>query len=235
MKQGIEEKIEILSQWLFESRYLVVFTGAGISTDSGLPDFRGPGGILTGQKEPLTPETFKKRLGDVQPNEGHLAITELQGLGKLKFLISQNIDNLHLQSGIAPSMLAELHGNVTRLRCDRCEATIDTFSGYANCGFCDCGGELESSVIDFGQTLPKKDLMLSFVHAKNSDLFIVLGSSLVVAPASDIPNEALRSGARLVIVNQGETSFDDAAHLRFYENIVSIMPRAVKKLKKLLE
>jgi len=108
---------------MFWAKYLVVFTGAGISTESGLPDFRGPDGIWTRQATGLP---AKRRLLDsAKPNSGHTAIVELQNLGKLKFLISQNVDNLHLQSGIHPDLLEEMHGNITKLRCTRCEAEVD--------------------------------------------------------------------------------------------------------------
>jgi NAD-dependent SIR2 family protein deacetylase len=167
----------------------------------------------------------------VEPNRGHLAIVELEKLGKLKFLISQNIDNLHLKSGIAPELLAELHGNIARLRCTRCAGTTDRSAGLTHCP---CGGKLVSSVVDFGDALPRKDLELSFEHSQRSDLFIVLGSSLVVTPAADMPKEALRCGARLVIINKGETPFDSLAHLRFHESIGHVLPRAVKGLKELM-
>jgi NAD-dependent deacetylase len=167
----------------------------------------------------------------VEPNTGHLAIVALQKLGKLKYLISQNVDNLHLKSGIRPDSLAELHGNMTKLRCRRCEKTVDRSEGKTRC---DCGGELRDSVVNFGESLPEKDLMLSFEHSRKSDLFIVVGSSLVVTPAADMPREALHSGAKLVILNQGETPFDRLAHLRFHEGIGRVLPKAVKRLKKLM-
>jgi NAD-dependent deacetylase len=97
---------------------------------------------------------------------------------------------------------------------------------------CDCGGELVKSVVDFGQTLPERELRLSFEHSQRCDLFIVAGSSLVVTPAADMPNEALHSGARLVIINQGETPFDPLAHLRFHERIGDVLSRTVKQLKR---
>jgi NAD-dependent deacetylase len=168
---------------------------------------------------------------DVDPNTGHLAIVELQKLDKLKFLISQNVDNLHLKSGIRPELLAELHGNISRLRCVRCSQTVERSSGLPHCP---CGGELVPSVVDFGQSLPEKDLNLSFEHSRKSDLFIVVGSSLVVTPAADMPREALYSGAKLVIINQGETPFDSVADLRFYESIGDVLPRTVKRLKRLM-
>jgi NAD-dependent deacetylase len=167
----------------------------------------------------------------VQPNSGHLAIVELQKLDKLKFLISQNVDNLHLKSGIRPELLAELHGNITKLRCRRCGETLERSADLVRCA---CGGELQDSVVNFGEPLPENDLRLSFEHSRKSDLFVVVGSSLVVTPAADMPREALHSGAKLIILNQGETPFDRIANLRFHEKIGDVLPRTVKRLKKLM-
>lgn len=231
MAQKLEERISVLADWVYESQYLVVFTGAGISTESGLPDFRGPDGLWTRQEKGLPPNPMTTSWDAVDPNQGHRAVVELQRLGKLKFLISQNVDNLHLKSGIHPEFLAELHGNITKLRCNRCGRITDKAMGRANCG---CGGRLVPSVVDFGQPLPERDLMLSFEHSSKCDLFLVLGSSLVVSPASYMPKEALNAGAKLVIVNKGETPFGKLAHLRFHESIGEVLPRAVKKLKKLM-
>ena len=216
---------------MFEAKRLVVFTGAGISTESGLPDFRGPDGIWTRQAKGL-PTTKPRDFSSVEPNAGHLAIVDLQKLGKLSFLISQNVDNLHLRSGIPPDLLAELHGNVTKLRCTRCKAQVDK---SANIDRCSCGGRLVSSVVNFGQSLPQKELTDSYWHSQNCDLFIVAGSSLVVTPTADMPRVALQSGARLVIINQGETPLDRAAHLRFGERTGEVLSPAVDRLKMLMK
>ena len=226
----LNERIRTLAHWIFEARYLVVFTGAGISTESGLPDFRGPDGIWTRQARGLPPKA--RAFSSVEPNAGHMAIAELQKLGKLSFLISQNVDNLHLRSGIPPDLLAELHGNAARLRCSHCEAQFDKSSGLDRCF---CGGKLVSSVVNFGQPLPQKELADSYWHSQNCDLFVVAGSSLVVSPAADMPRVALESGARLVIINQGETPFDQLAHLRFREGIGEVLPPAVDQLKELMQ
>ncbi len=231
MNDDLTLRIQTLAQWLHESAYPVLFTGAGISTESGLPDFRGPDGLWTRKDKGLPPRPMDVPWESVDPNKGHLSIVELQNLGKLRFLISQNVDNLHLKSGIRPDLLAELHGNITKLRCVRCGKTIDRSTGRTTCP---CGGELTRSVVDFGQSLPEKDLMISFAHSEKCDLFIVVGSSLVVTPAADMPREALRAGARLVIINQGETPLDHYAHLRFHEEIGEVLPRAVKRLKRLM-
>ena len=231
MNEDLDHRIKTLAQWLYESRYPVVFTGAGISTESGLPDFRGPDGVWTRRDKGLSPKPMTRPWDSVEPNIGHLAIVELQRLDKLKFLISQNVDNLHLKSGIRAELLAELHGNITKLRCKRCAKRVDRSEGGR---ICRCGGELVKSVVDFGESLPERDLMLSFEHSRKCDLFVVVGSSLVVTPAADMPREALLSGAKLVIINEGETPFDGSVDLRFYERIGDVLPRAVKRLKGLM-
>jgi NAD-dependent SIR2 family protein deacetylase len=231
MGEDLDQRIQTLARWIYESRYPVVFTGAGISTGSGLPDFRGPDGIWTRRDKGLPPRSMGRPWDSVEPNMGHFAVLELQKLGKLKFLISQNVDNLHLKSGIRAECMAELHGNIARLRCSRCGQTVHRSTEAARCP---CGGMLSSSVVDFGQPLPERDLRLSYEHSRRSDLFMVLGSSLVVTPAADMPREALRSGAKLVIINHGETPLDPHAHLRFREGIGDVLPRALKGLKRLM-
>ena len=230
MLSDLDTRINTLAQWMFEAKHLVVFTGAGISTESGLPDFRGPDGIWTRQARglPTKPRPFTS----VEPNAGHMAVVELQKLGKLSFLISQNVDNLHLRSGIRPDLLAELHGNVSKLRCNRCEAQVDKSAGLNTCS---CGGKFISSVVNFGQTLPQKELADSYWHSQNCDLFIVAGSSLVVTPAADMPRVALQSGARLAIISKGETLLDRVANLRFEERIGEVLSATVDRLKELIK
>ena len=227
----LDKRIEILAILIYESSHLVAFTGAGISTESGLPDFRGPDGVWTLRDKGLPAKPMNKPWDSVDPNRGHFALVELQELGKLKFLISQNIDNLHLKSGIRPELLAELHGNISKLRCMECDDTFDKKEGQT---ICQCGGTLTSSVVDFGQTLPVKAIQLSYQHSQQSDIFIVIGSSLVVTPAADMPREALYSGSKLIIINKGETPFDHHAHLRFDEDVGEILQRVVKRLKTMI-
>jgi NAD-dependent deacetylase len=227
----LNERISRLAQWVYESKYLVVFTGAGISTESGLRDFRGPDGLWTRRDKGLP--TLQQDFTSASPNTGHFAIVELQKLGKLAFLISQNVDNLHLKSGIQPELLAELHGNLTKVRCVSCDFKMDRMEGEKDCPL--CGGKLVSTVVNFGDTLPAKDLAESYRHSSRCDLFIVIGSSLVVYPAADMPAVALEAGAKLVIINQGQTPFDTHVHLRFSEPIGQVLPPAVKELKKLVK
>lgn len=230
MSSEFHRRIDTLAQWMFEAKHLVVFTGAGISTESGLPDFRGQDGIWTRQAKGVP--TKSGDFSSVEPNAGHLAIVDLQKFSKLSLLISQNVDNLHLRSGIHPDLLAELHGNVTKLRCTRCETQVDK-SAYMD--RCSCGGRLVSSVVNFGQPLPQKELADSYWHSRNCELFIVAGSSLVVTPAADMPRVALQSGDRLVIINKGETPLDRAALLRFEERTGEVLPPAVDRQKKLMK
>lgn len=228
--QDLNRRISTLANWMFESRRLVVFTGAGISTESGLPDFRGPDGLWTRKAKGIATEN--KDWSGAKPNAGHLAIVEIQRLNKLKFLISQNVDNLHLKSGIRPELLAELHGNITKVRCSGCEFTMDNFGDNINCPL--CKGKMVPSVVNFGQSLPRKDIADATQHSQDCDLFIVVGSSLVVYPAADMPRVAVESGAKLVIINQGDTPLDESAHLRFQEKIGMVLPPAVEQLKKLI-
>jgi NAD-dependent deacetylase len=227
---NLEQKIGRLAGLIFQSRKLVVFTGAGISTESGVPDFRGPDGIWTRKAKGLSVEM--KDWSKSAPNAGHLAIVELQNLKKLKFLISQNVDNLHLKSGIDPAILAELHGNMTKIRCQQCEFTMDNLEDTELCPL--CGGAMKPSVVDFGQSLPQGALDEAIRQSQDCDLFLVAGSSLVVYPAADMPRIALEQGARLVIINRGETPLDATAVLKFEEQIGLVLPPAVEKLKTLM-
>ena len=233
MADDLKQRIERLSRLLYESSKLVVFTGAGISTESGIPDFRGPEGLWTRRDKGLPITGASKDWAKSQPNAGHQAIVELQKLGKLKFLISQNIDNLHLKSGIDPEKLAELHGNLTKLSCRRCEFTLDNFGDMQQCP--ECGGGLKSSVVDFGDSLPRQDLSLATKHAQDCDVFLVIGSSLVVTPAADLPRMAVENGSTLVIINSGETPLDGFASLRFEERIGQVMTEAISELKLIMQ
>ena len=141
VSKDFDERVEALAKLMFRARHMVLFTGAGISTESGLSDFRGPDGLWTRRDKGLPPPRMGVQWHLVPPNSGHLAIVELQNIGKLKFLISQNVDNLHVKSGIHPELLAELHGNITRLRCTNCGSMYDRSSGLRSCR---CGGALTS-------------------------------------------------------------------------------------------
>jgi len=231
----LNERIDTLVKWIAQAKHLVVFTGAGISTESGLPDFRGPDGLWTRKAKGLPPPTG----GDwteVEPNQSHLAVVECQNMGILKFLITQNVDNLHLRSGIKPELIAEFHGNITRLRCTSCSNQIDSFPDLLNarCPICE-KGKLVSSVVNFGDPIPRRAYDESAHHSRFSDCFIVAGSSLVVQPAAEMPDIAHKAGAKLVIINRGETPLDNICELRFWESTGEVLPEAVDRLKEILK
>src|SRR5512136_1346874 len=142
MDENLDKRIQTLAQWMYKSHHLIVFTGAGMSTESGISDFRGPDGVWTRRDKGLPPKPMSVPMDALEPNAGHRAIFELQKIGKLQFLISQNVDNLHLKSGINQEILAELHGNVSKLRCERCGLTVEISTGKR---ICQCGGRLVRS------------------------------------------------------------------------------------------
>ncbi len=250
-EQILNEYIEEIAGWIVKSNHIVAFTGAGISTDSGIPDFRGPDGVWTRRDAGLPPPTWKVSKGEVRPNLSHMALVELQRLGKLQFLITQNTDSLHRESGIESEILAELHGNGKLVRCLGCdrqytrqEVGWDTSRfgpGYrtqkpiTGQPFCpNCRGRLISSVVNFGDPMPEKELNLAARHAQNCDLMLVLGSSLMVNPAASLVGLALQQEARVILINQGETPYDDVVTLRITNGISDVLPPAVMLVKQLL-
>ncbi len=250
-EQRLERHIETIARWIIEGEHIVAFTGAGISTDSGIPDFRGPEGVWTRREACLPPPRWRVSPGQIEPNASHLSLVELQRLGKLQFLITQNTDNLHRRAGIRPELLSELHGNGQLMRCLGCdrlysreEVGWDTdrwgrgyrtqrpLPGQPACAA--CGGRLVSSVVNFGDPLPQKELELADQHARQCDLMLVLGSSLVVNPAASLVGLALRCGARVILVNQGDTPYDEVATLRPWAGIGEVIPPAVEQVKRTL-
>jgi mono-ADP-ribosyltransferase sirtuin 6 len=247
----LKQNIGTIARWIIECEHTVAFTGAGISTDSGIPDFRGPQGVWTRRDAGLPAPRWRVPPGQVEPNASHLSLVELQQLGKLQFLITQNTDNLHRRSGIHPELLVELHGNGQLMRCLGCdrlytrqEAGWDTYrwgpgyrtqrpmSGQPACAA--CRGRLISSVVNFGDPLPYKELELAEKHARHCDLMIVLGSSLIVTPAASLVGLALRSGARVLLVNQGKTPYDEVVTLRVWTGIGDLIPPAVERVNRAL-
>jgi len=247
----LNEKIELAAKWIAGSKKLVIFTGAGISTDSGLPDYRGPDGVWTRRDAGLPPPKSVS-WDQVKPNQGHYALVELMELDKLDYLISQNVDGLHAKSGIPFEKLAELHGNMYFMKCLECNTKM-TFEdagwdknkwgngyrtgrvrkGQPTCP--KCQGRLISSIVNFGDPLPEEDLQMSMVRSANSDVFFVIGSSLVVTPAASMPGIAKRNGSRLIILNRGETPYDHKADLRFFDDIAEVLPPIVEKVRKMLK
>ena len=249
-KISLDQRIKIAANWIANSKYLVFFTGAGISTDSGIPDYRGPDGVWTRRDKGLPPLKMEKKFSQIEPNDGHKVIKELQDIGLMKYLISQNVDNLHLKSGIHINNIAELHGNRMLMRCLKCnkEFPKEGFwdvekwgNGYRKSSVhpnqpkCpECNGRIISSVVNFGDPMPKNELETSFYHSSRSDVFMVVGSSLVVTPAALLPKEAKNNGSKLIIINEMETPYDYIADLRFFENASEILKEILKNIKEIL-
>ena len=246
----LREKIELLTQWIAESKKLVIFTGAGISTASGIPDFRGPDGLWTRRDKGLPPPKSPP-WDQVKPNLNHYAIVELLEMGKLDYLISQNIDGLHAKSGVPFEKLAELHGNLYFMKCLSCNKkmlfekvewdkkmwgkgyrTSPVREGQPTCPHCQ--GRIISSIVNFGDPLPYDELEESIRRSEEADVFFVIGSSLVVTPAANMPGIAKRKGAKLIILNKGETPYDDVVDLRFDNLIKDVLPPIVERVRKIL-
>jgi NAD-dependent deacetylase len=215
---------------------IVPFTGAGISTECGIPDFRSPGGIWT-KFQPIgfdafmasaeaRRESWRRRFAmDAQfstarPGRGHLALASLHRTGKVPAVITQNIDNLHQASGLASEHVVELHGNTTYAACLDCGArhelawVRERFEASGEAPGCrDCGGFVKTATVSFGQSMPQDAMRRAEALAAACDLFLAIGSSLVVWPAAGFPLMAKRNGARLVILNRDPTDFDDVADL----------------------
>jgi NAD-dependent deacetylase len=239
-----------LARLIAESRRAVVFTGAGISTESGIPDFRSPGGIWTQMapiyfddflaSEAARRETWRRRFamedtfGAAEPNRGHRAVDALVRRGKVGTVITQNIDGLHQASGIPPEKVVELHGNTTYATCLDCGTRHEladlriAFERDGEAPRCRrCHGFVKTATISFGQAMPQAEMRRAEIATLAADLFIVLGSSLVVYPAAGFPELAKRNGALLAIVNREPTGLDDIADLIIHQGIGDTLGQAV--------
>jgi len=242
--------IETLAAMLRDARRVVVFTGAGISTESGIPDFRSPGGIWTrmapidfrdfmGSAE-MRREAWRRRFAmeeafaAAKPNPGHKAIAALVADGRVSHVITQNIDNLHQDSGVPEQQVIEIHGNTRYAKCMTCGARMELVpirahfekhSDPPDCTF--CGGIVKTATISFGQAMPEREMERAEEATLACDLFIVLGSSLVVYPAAGFPTLAKRNGARLVIINREPTDQDHIADFVLHREIGPTLSAAV--------
>ncbi|MBN2531971.1 MAG: hypothetical protein JXB88_03710 [Spirochaetales bacterium] len=248
ISEECKKRLEKAAEAIKKSKHLVIFTGAGISTESGIPDFRGPQGVWTLKargKKPVQTVSWD----EVKPNSGHYAIVELQNMGLMKFLISQNVDGLHLASGIKPEFIAEFHGNYTLVRCLSCDRqfpkkglwdekkwgkgyrTSPVIPGQPVCP--ECRGRIISSVVNFGDPIPEKELRLSLSYSMNADVFLAVGSSLTVTPAADMPHKARKNGAVLIIINKMETPLDYMSDIRFFEGAGFVLTSIVSLIKEI--
>jgi NAD-dependent deacetylase len=230
MDKKINEKISLVAKKIKNAKHLVVFTGAGISTESGIPDYRSQGGIWD-KFQPVYFDEFmsnresriryweqrldmEKSLSTAKPNIGHLSLAKLHELGILKALITQNIDGLHEESGIPKQKIIELHGNTRRVRCMSCKKLIswneaqDMIDRGDKAPVCSCSGYFKPDTISFGQTMPVEETREASMLSSKSDVFIVVGSTLLVQPAALMPEYAKNAGAFLVIINLSKTPYD---------------------------
>ncbi|MBV8952373.1 MAG: Sir2 family NAD-dependent protein deacetylase [Actinobacteria bacterium] len=247
--------VDTVAGWLREARQIVVLTGAGISTESGIPDFRGPDGVWT--KNPAAEKTatlshyvsdpdvrrlsWRNRVESpmwrAEPNDAHRALAALERKVRLHTLVTQNVDGLHQKAGTSPEIVVEIHGNVHEAVCLSCawrgpmEETLDRVRAGEEDPVClDCGGMLKSATISFGQNLVPEDLERARRAASGADVFLALGTSLGVYPAAALPDLALANGARLVIVNAQDTPYDPVADAVSRERLGMMLPDLVARV-----
>jgi len=255
MEKELEELIEETAELIAAAKKIVVFTGAGVSTESGIPDFRGPGGLWT--KYNPDDFTYQKFLGDpevrkrswrmfsmfrlmdlVQPNPAHYAVAELDRLGKLDCVITQNVDGLHQKAGVPEEKVIELHGTLKFVKCLSCgkrypiAEIAKKLGDSADEPVCDdCGGMLKSATISFGEPMPVAETAEAQRRSRECDLMLVLGSSLVVYPAAYMPLYAKEAGAKLVIINVGTTAMDSYADVHINARVGEVLPKIVERVK----
>ncbi|MHC0036314.1 NAD-dependent protein deacylase [Pseudoneobacillus sp. C159] len=224
----MENSIQTLKKWLAESQYTVIFTGAGMSTESGIPDFRSATTGIWKHKDPMKLastnamknhredfiEFYRHRidnLGNLEPNTGHHILAKWEQEGKIKAIITQNVDGFHQKAG--SENVSELHGTLRSCHCDECGEVYSISRFMEEDLTCACGGFIRPGVVLFGESLPANSFHEAGVETNRADLFIVLGSSLSVAPANYFPVDAKRNGAKLVIINMEPTDLDSLADI----------------------
>ena len=240
----------MLKEFLRNSVYPVFFTGAGISTNSGIPDFRGPKGFWKNNTPIYFQDfidsknsrikyweqsiNFKSNFGSFKPNEGHYAISKIIQTKGQGHCITQNVDNLHQAGGLADENVTEIHGNATYAVCLECkdksqlEEIHKSFKRNSEPPLCEkCGGYIKTATISFGQPMPLIEMQRAQEEAFKADLFIVVGSSLVVYPAASLPLIAKENGAKFVIINNEETDFDNLADLVINDDISKVFKEAL--------
>jgi NAD-dependent deacetylase len=242
--------VERLAELIERSEAMVPFTGAGISTECGIPDFRSPGGLWTKHapipfdqflsSQEARDETWRRRfamdetLSKARPGRGHRALASLYRMGKVPGVVTQNIDNLHQASGIPPAKVCELHGNTSYATCLDCGKRYelkwvkDSFDQSGRAPECiACDGYIKTATIAFGQSMPVAAMQQAEQLTSSADLFLAIGSSLVVWPAAGFPLMAKRNGATLVILNREPTDFDDVADLVIQHDIGEVLARFI--------
>jgi NAD-dependent deacetylase len=244
--------VDVVAGWLRAARAVTVLTGAGISTDSGIPDFRGPQGVWTTNPGAQAMFTLQNYVADPEvrrrawqtrldhaawtaaPNPGHVALVALERAGRLHTIVTQNIDGLHQRAGSSPEKVVEIHGTIHEVRCLSCDrsgpmiATLDRVrAGEADPPCEACGGILKSATVSFGQQLVPEVLRRAQDAADSCDLLLAVGTSLTVNPAAGLARRAATRGARLVIINADPTPYDGLAHALLRAPISEVLPQVV--------
>jgi NAD-dependent deacetylase len=252
---AVATELDTVAGWIRDARQIVVLTGAGISTESGIPDFRGPQGVWT--KNPGAEKTanlqyymsdpeirqrsWQNRLSSemwrAEANSGHRALADLERKASLHTLVTQNIDRLHHKAGTSAERVIEIHGNAHEVKCMSCtfrgpmDETLERVRAGEDDPRClGCGGILKSATISFGENLVAADLERAQLAAQGCDLFLAIGTSLTVYPAAALPEVALNAGARLVVMNAQDTPFDRAAAAVFNEELGRVLPELVARV-----
>lgn len=245
-----DDELEQFADVLSQAKRVVLFTGAGISTESGIPDFRSPGGMWSKYRpiefqdflasEDMRREYWRRKFAvdpviqEAVPNAGHRAVAELVRRGGVSSVITQNVDGLHQKSGVPDDKIIELHGNTTYAACLDCgrryelaaiKAAFEQGGDLPCCG--DCGGIVKAATISFGQAMPETEVLRAEADSLSCDLFVSIGSSLVVYPAAAFPEKARLNGATLVILNREPTPLDPLAHQVLHREIGPTLMRAV--------
>lgn len=249
----LETKVNLLTEWIRNSNHFIAFTGAGISTSAGIPDYRsgyntvlptGPGEWeKAAQKRPSNQKLLLSPIEKALPTSTHMSLVKLMNENYLKCLVSQNIDGLHRKSGISPSRLTEVHGNTNLELCKKCgkeymrdfevrnNTHIHSHETGRSCDDPECKGELIDSIINFGENLNSKIIQKAFKHGRKADVCLVLGTSLRVRPAALVAAETAERGGKLVIVNIQKTPYDDCASLVIHAFCDTVMNMVMEKLK----
>jgi NAD-dependent deacetylase len=252
---AVSTELESVAGWIRNARLIVVLTGAGISTESGIPDFRGPQGVWTKNPEAEKTATLQYYMSDpeirkrswqnrlrskmwhAEPNAGHRALADLERKAALHTLVTQNIDRLHHRAGNSPEKIIEIHGNAQEVKCMACtfrgpmDETLERVGAGEEDPRClDCGGILKSATISFGENLVPADLERAQRAAQDSDLFLAIGTSLTVYPAAALPEYALSAGARLVVMNAQDTPFDRFAAAVSRDPLGEVLPALMARV-----
>jgi NAD-dependent deacetylase len=250
----MHDKIKLIADKIKHGGKNVIFTGAGISTESGIPDYRSQGGIWDKFRPVYFDEFMSSRdareeywrrwkelhqgIARAKPNAGHASIAKLYRMGLLRAVITQNVDGLHQQSGLADEKIIELHGNTRRIRCMACRNITSTqetqkrLHSGDSAPECECGGYLKPDTISFGQAMPVIEVEKATSLSQTCDFFLVVGSTLLVQPAAHMPIHAKQNRAFLAIVNLSETPCDDICDVLIRAKAGDVLPRIVKEVEK---